>query len=666
MIGAAQCVNRNGTRRRSRSPGARRVTNPPPLRGIVATLSATLPNPRVLPMGRMAGCFLTVVTLAARGSTASGQNPLRDYTEGVAQPVVGYTLRVDAGDLSGFDVELRLRNVPDTFRLAMVAHPEYDDRYWRYVEDLRVAAAGGPGAVTRADSALWQVVAPGGEAVVRYRIRLPAATGGLVGGPHSFMYVVGATLAPAHVTLELPSTWEAVTGLEPTADPHTFFAPSAAVLVDSPMLVGQLRSWRFAVDGVPHRVVYWPLPGAAAFDTTALVSAIERLARGAVALFGRAPYRDYSFLLQDGAYGALEHRNSVTLGAPSTELARDPGALLGEIAHEYFHTWNLMRIHPVEYGDVSYRTPPRARGLWWSEGLTMLYADLLRRRAGLPVFDSTRVAHLEGLIGRYLANPGNSRFSPESVSVIAYGAEPGALGDYSASTHLQGELLGTMLDLIVRDATNGARSMDDVMRAMLERFSGERGFAGRDIERTVAAVCGCDVRPFFETHVRGARPIDFDRYLRLIGMRARVSWTPALDRDGRPAADLRVSAWQPPGENALSLLISNSASVWGRAGLHSGDRLVAVNGAAVPSGEEFRGLRNRLKNGDTVTVQVRRVTGPWRTSVVVAGYERPVVRLEEISAATERQRALRAQWIAGSPPCRMGNEGPRSASPRTP
>src|SRR5213083_765798 len=216
MIGAAQCVNRNGTRRHSRSPGARRVTNPPPLRGIVPTLSATVPNPRVLPMCRMAGCFLTVVTLAVRGSTASGQNPLRDYTEGVeirfarTQPIVGYTLRVVAGDISGFDVELRLRNVPDTFRLAMVAHPEYDDRYWRYVEALRVATSNGAATVTREDSALWRVVAPGGEALVRYRIHLPpaesprdawrpflTATGGLVGGPHSFMYVVGATLAPS-------------------------------------------------------------------------------------------------------------------------------------------------------------------------------------------------------------------------------------------------------------------------------------------------------------------------------------------------------------------------------------------------------------------------------------------------------------------------------------
>ena len=133
----------------------------------------------------------TLVALAALAApaapaTALAQHPLRHPADAVeiqfarSQPVAHYTLRVDTVDLSAFAVELRLRNVPDTFRLAMVAHPEYDDRYWRYVEDLRVAAAGGPGAVTRADSALWQVVAPGGEAVVRYRIRLPAARRGLL------------------------------------------------------------------------------------------------------------------------------------------------------------------------------------------------------------------------------------------------------------------------------------------------------------------------------------------------------------------------------------------------------------------------------------------------------------------------------------------------------
>ncbi|HEX4600840.1 MAG TPA: hypothetical protein VH116_05555 [Gemmatimonadales bacterium] len=513
-----------------------------------------------MPRIPLPACVLGVWLILAGGARA--QEPQHHAAQAVensyarTQLALSYTLHVDGTNLTAFDVELRTRHAPDTFRLAMVAHPEYDDRYWRYIEGLSVEAPGGPATIAREDSALWRVVAPGGTATVRYRLQLPppqspraawrpflAPTGGLVGGPHSFLYVVGATLAPAHLTLELPLGWDVATGLEPTADPRTFVAPSAAVLVDCPLLVGRLRSWRFKVDGVPHRVVYWPLPDATPFDTATLVSDIERLVRQGVALFGRAPYREYTFLLQDGAQGALEHRNSVTLGAPSATLASDSTLLLPEIAHEYFHTWNLMRIRPAEYGDVDYRPPPPTRGLWWSEGLTMFYADLLLRRARLPGGAATRVTHLEQAIARYLASPGNTRFAPESVSMVANGSRPGALGDYSASVHLQGELLGAMLDLMVRDATAGRRSMDDVMRSMLERFSGERGFAERDIEQTVRDVCRCDPRVFFATFVRGAQPIAFDHYLGLIGMRLVVSWAPAVGPEGQATADTRVYAW---------------------------------------------------------------------------------------------------------------------------
>ena len=351
-----------------------------------------------------------VLMLFAVSAAAAAQHPLRHYRDAVdirygrSQPVVGYTLRVDAADLTGFAVEMRIRNVPDTFHLAMVAHPEYDDRYWRYLDALRVAVPAGGASVVREDSALWRVVAPGGEAVVRYRLRLPTPqespraawrpyltpTGGLVGGTHAFLYVVGATLAPAHVALELPQGWAAATGLEPTADPAIFFAPSVDVLTDSPVLVGRFATWRFTMDGVPHRVVYWPLADATPFDTAAFADNVERLARQTIALFGRAPYREYAFLFQDGAYGGLEHRNSVTLGAPSADLARDPKWLLAETAHEYIHTWNLMRIHPAEYGDVDYRTQPRTRGLWWSEGLTMFSREPWRTCAGATFSRSSR------------------------------------------------------------------------------------------------------------------------------------------------------------------------------------------------------------------------------------------------------------------------------------
>lgn len=615
--------------------------------------------------------LLTLILATAAPVRLAAQHPLERPADAIevrysrAQPVLSYRLRVDSTDLSGFAIELRIRNARDTFHLAMAAHQEYDDRYWRYVEAVGIESGAGPATITRSDSVLWAVHAPGGEAVIRYRIQLPvqtevrrsawkpflAPTGGLVGGPQSFMYVVGAELSPSHITVDLPPSWEVATGLTPTSDPRTFFAPSVAVLMESPLLVGRFRSWRFAVDGVPHRIVYWPLPDAASFDTVALVRGVEQIIRQAVALFGRAPWREYTFLAQDGAVGSLEHFNSVSLGAASVFLHEDLGGFFAETAHEFFHTWNLMRIRPAEYGWVSYRTQPPTSGLWWSEGLTIFYADLLRRRAGLSAFEPTRTAHLAGLIARYLGSPGNTRFSAEAVSRVAYNASPGALGDFDASTHVQGEILGSMLDLVIRDATRGRRSMDDVMRAMLGQFGGRRGFTGKDIERTIATVCGCSVTPFFAAHVRGAAPVDFDRYLGLIGLRARVAWTAALDGQGHPAPDLRLRAWQPADGRSglLSLLIGNPASGWGRAGLHTGDRLVALNDAPVTTVPDFRTILNRLGIGDTVRVDVERAAGRARVTVVVAGYVRPGVTFEEVPGATGRARALRDAWLAGRP-----------------
>jgi predicted metalloprotease with PDZ domain len=337
----------------------------------------------------------------------------------------------------------------------------------------------------------------------------------------------------------------------------------------------------------------------------------------------------------------------VALGAPSGTFPQHPEWTFAELAHEYTHTWNLMRIRPEEYGDVDYRTQKPVAGLWFSEGLTMHYADLFLRGAGLPAQDSTRLAHLESLIGRYLASPGNARFSAEQISRVAYNAEPGALGDYGASVHLVGELLGTVLDLVIRDATAGRRSMDDVMRLMLERHSGERGFAGRDVERAVADVCGCAAAgAIFAAHVRGAAPIDFDRWLRLAGLRSMVSHAPVLGNDGRPAVDLRVRGWQPAESAPLRLIVTNPASAWGRAGLHTRDELVSINGVPVRTWPEMRALLTSAHMGDTLRFEVRRSSGRAHHTVVVSGYDRPVVRIVPISGATNRQRGVLAGWLA--------------------
>jgi predicted metalloprotease with PDZ domain len=322
--------------------------------------------------------------------------------------------------------------------------------------------------------------------------------------------------------------------------------------------------------------------------------------------------------------------------------------LLGELAHEFFHAWNLMRIRPVEYGDVDYRAPAPTGGLWFSEGLSMFYSDLLRRRAGIPIDSSTRLTHLGGLIARYLANPGYARFSAERVSSVAYNAAPGALGDYTPGTHLQGEVIGAMLDFIVRDATNGRRSIDDVMRLMLERFSGERGFTGRDIERAVSDVCGCNATPFFDAHVRGGSLIDVDRYLRLAGLTARVTWAQAR-RGNDLLPDLRLFSTMAETDTIPSLIISDPASAWGRAGLHTRDRLLRINGARIASPNDLRAILGRARMGDTLRIEVARPSGSFATTVTISPYNQPSVRIDELANVSPRQQAIRAKWMAGTP-----------------
>jgi predicted metalloprotease with PDZ domain len=470
--------------------------------------------------------------------------------------------------------------------------------------------------------------------------------GGLVGGPHSFLYVVGAEHSPVTVAVTLPREWRIVTGLDTAASAHTFSAAGVEALVDSPMLVGLIRSWHFDIDGVPHNIAYLGRSAGVPFDTALFVGNVERIARETERMFGRMPYHRYEFLFEDGTYGGLEHVNSVSIGATSANLARDPNSMLGQIAHEYFHTWNEVHLRPVSWIGVRHVAPTPTGELWWSEGVTLYFADLLLRRAGLLAVDSTRVAHLERHITGYFANPSHGMVSPEATS-RAFNMPVTATGDYTPSMFTQGELIGAMLDLMIREGSGGRRTLDDAMRTLSTRFSWDRGFTGTDVERAVSAACACDARPFFDKYVRAPGALDFDRWLSVIGLRTAVTWAPARTPDGALAPDARISANVLPGESGLQLKIWNPGTLWARSGLHTGDRLDSLNGVAMLDQQQFRDAIGRFRIGDTVRLSVRRASEKIEKTIVITGYDRPAVKLEMRPDATGAQRSLLVQWMRG-------------------
>lgn len=618
-----------------------------------------------------------VPLLALLASPVHAQEALRRYSEAFeqrldrAQPAIRYEVQASEPALGAYLVTMFVRNAPDTVRVRFPVWAPGAYRVADFARNIRgvtVEARGAMVPTVREDSATWRAVVPRGTTVViRYTVRHPDGAaaaannrsflrpdGALFDGPQTFAYLDGQTLVPSHVRFVLPAGWRIATGLVPTADRAVFVAPSYDVLIDSPVLAGPaLHLWPFEVDGIPHRVVYWALPTAVPFDSTWFTASVQHIVETARDVMGRLPYREFTFLYIDGTGGGLEHLNSTTIGAPSVTLRRNPLASADVTAHEFFHLWNIKRVRPAVLGPFDYQHPVRTTELWWSEGVTDFFAAEILRRANYAPETAAR-ASLASTIQAFIGNPAHTRISPERSSWTAWDT-PAANGGYSLSYYTQGALLGELLELELRDRTGLQRGMDDVERLLFDRFGGQSGFSRAELAGAVNEVCGCDLRAFFVDHVSGAKPLDVNRWLRLIGYRGVITREPALDSLGHPRPDLRLSAiayggYGSAGGAAGALLrigVGDPTSAWGRAGLLTGDQITALDGRRILTHADFRGAMDSLRIGDRVAVDVIRAGQPLSTHVVVTGFERTIVEIGELAEQTPRMRRAREIWLTG-------------------
>ncbi len=280
------------------------------------------------------------------------------------------------------------------------------------------------------------------------------------------------------------SHWSVATGLtaEKTtrAGFGTYRAASYDELVDCPVEMGPFWSARFTACGVPHRLV---VAGAApSFDGERLVADTRRICEAGIRFWhgaGKPPYAQYLFMLNvvDDGYGGLEHRNSTALVCGRRDLPRQGEAkapegyttLLGLISHEHFHTWNVKRLRPAELARYDYTQENYTRLLWFFEGFTSYYDDLLLRRAGL-IDDATYLRLLAKNINQVLQTPGRRVQSVADASFdawVKYYRQDENTPNATVSYYTKGALVGLCLDLALR--REGRTTLDDVMRALWDR-----------------------------------------------------------------------------------------------------------------------------------------------------------------------------------------------------
>ncbi|WP_342720794.1 peptidase M61 [Acidovorax sp. FHTAMBA] len=294
-------------------------------------------------------------------------------------------------------------------------------------------------------------------------------------------------------TLDIASTtatagWSVATGLSPLKTDKKGFGLYAAAtydeLVDCPVEMGSFWIGRFTACGVPHRFV---VAGAApSFDGKRLLEDTRKICETAIRFWhgdgDKPPFKNYLFMLNavgDG-YGGLEHRNSTALICGRRDLPRSGEArpqegyttLLGLISHEYFHTWNVKRLRPSEFAEYDYTRENYTAMLWFFEGFTSYYDDLLLRRAGL-IDDAAYLKLITKTVNQVLQTPGRAVQTVAQASFdawVKYYRQDENTPNATVSYYTKGSLVALCLDLALR--REGRTTLDDVMRALWQRSAG--------------------------------------------------------------------------------------------------------------------------------------------------------------------------------------------------
>jgi len=410
------------------------------------------------------------------------------------------------------------------------------------------------------------------------------------------------------VTLELPAAWKlTITGLPDARDgrPHHYVAADFDTLVDSPIVAGNPAVHQFTVAGTPHFLVdVAPGQADAVFDGARAARDLQRIVETDLKLWGSLPYDKYVFFNVLTGSGGLEHKNSVMMMASQWATATRDGYLdwLSLASHEYFHLWNVKRLRPIELGPFDYERENYPRSLWISEGLTDYYADLQLSRAGLITQDEYLHA-LSAAIRTLQSTPGRLVQPVESASFDAwikqYRPDENSINT-SISYYTKGAVLGFVLDARVRAATNGAKSLDDVMRLAFTRFSGARGFTPEDFRKTASDVAGTDLSAWFRAALETTAEIDYTPALQWYGLEFGAS--KVKDED---AAKARVGA--AINDTTGRLMVTNvpRGTPAFEAGVNAGDEIVAIDGFRVTP-EQYAARLEALPAGKAVAVLVAR------------------------------------------------------------
>jgi predicted metalloprotease with PDZ domain len=494
--------------------------------------------------------------------------------------------------------------------------------YARFVDRVRVVDGRKEQPLEKLDKQRWQLPASRRELRIRYRVYgndltvrtnhvdpthaqiIPAAT---------FLYLEGQLHRPVEVRFEgFPSSWQVASAL-----PHNqgaYFASDVDTLVDSPFELGAFRSRSFKSGGTVFELAF---TGSHNGDEGRIAEATRKIVDAAAAIFGGFPFKRYAFLLTfaPGLRGGLEHRDCTSLIADSHAFDRPEGYhfLYQLVAHEFFHAWNVKRLHDSVLGPFDYSRENPTKLLWFHEGLTSYMEHVLVLRAGVVPWSHTS-RELAHCWSEQVQRPGRLEQSLEESSwdtwIRLY--KPHEFSPNSSISYYdKGEMVAWLMDAAIREGSRGKAGLTDLFALLWSRH-GERGLTDGDARSAFQELSGKDPAPFWSAYITGRADLDGAPLRRALGLllEEESPWE-SLSSDERedPRALRRAHAWTglvlaAHGPTVKNVIPGSPAAL---AGLSFGMEILAVDGwRTTNAAEAQRGLAQPGSGGKATVLAADR------------------------------------------------------------
>jgi len=504
-------------------------------------------------------------------------------------------------------------------------------------------------AIMELNKSRWKVIGAANGARVRYEMFSdnPGPYGAQLNSHHAFFnlaeilcHIEAERGNPVEIEFrDVPAGWKIATPL--ASEGNGFWATSYDQLVDSPVEMGTFDERDFSSTCGKYRVIVDADGAQAIFDK--ILPTINRIVSTEANWISDCPFQSYMFIYhfaESVGSGGMEHSYSTAITLPREDLESGFGQFVSITAHEFFHLWNVKRIRPQSLDPIDYTKENYTPALWFSEGVDSTVAEYILLRAGL-LDEQGYLNHLGQEITELENRPAHLTQSVEQASVDAW------LEKYpyynlpirSISYYNKGELLGVLLDLKIREATNDRVSLEDLFRWMNERYAKQGKFFpdSEGVRQAAETVSHADFHEFFQSYVSGVDELPWDSSLSRVGLRVTSSEVTFAD----PGFQAEQAFDQSP-----SVVEVERSSEADRAGLKPGDVIVQMNGRR--AGRDFERSIANLGPGTLLRLRIRRGEGERDLQWNLGARKQKVFRLQDVSDITPQQRSRRAAWLFGN------------------